>query len=160
MQAFDASSMIHAWDNYPVDQFPPLWNWIASQIEAAVFVMPKVAYEEVERKYPECATWLNDHDLQRVEVSNEILQEAMRVKGLLGIQDDKYYARGVGENDILIIATSSISHFELVSDEGRQIQAPQIKANMKIPAVCGLKDVAVPCVNFIELIRRSRVVFQ
>ncbi len=31
MLAFDASS-IHAWDNYPIIQFPGLWDWMASQI--------------------------------------------------------------------------------------------------------------------------------
>ena len=32
MQVFDASSMIHAWDNYPEPQFPGLWSWLAFQL--------------------------------------------------------------------------------------------------------------------------------
>ena len=32
MQTFDASSMIYAWDNYPIEQFPPLWDWMGVQV--------------------------------------------------------------------------------------------------------------------------------
>lgn len=160
MQVFDASSVIHAWDNYPVDQFPPLWNWIASQIEAEAFVMPKVAFEEVEHKYPECAQWLKENEIQCVDATNEILQKAMHIKGLLGIQGDKYHARGVDEKDIIIIATAKDLGMELVSDEGKQPLTPKEAAKLKVPGVCGLNDVAVPCLSFIELIRRSKVVFR
>ena len=41
MLVFDASSMIYAWDNYPVNQFPPFWQWIATQVEQRALVMPK-----------------------------------------------------------------------------------------------------------------------
>lgn len=53
MQVFDASSMIYAWDNYPVRQFPGLWQWIASQIKVEALVMPSVAFDEVAHKTPE-----------------------------------------------------------------------------------------------------------
>ena len=58
MQVFDASSMIYAWDNYPVHQFPGLWDWMASQIKGKQLVMPSVAFEEVEHKAPDCGEWL------------------------------------------------------------------------------------------------------
>lgn len=69
MPAFDASSMIYAWDNYPVRQFPGLWEWMAVQIEEKRLVMPIVAFEEVENKIPDCGEWLKDKDVERLEIS-------------------------------------------------------------------------------------------
>ena len=112
MRVFDASSMIHAWDNYPVRQFPPLWEWMASQIEAKELVMSSVAFDEVNHKAPDCGEWLRDNNLERLAISNAILQEAKRIKGLLGIVDDNYHPKGVGENDILIIATARLRRAE------------------------------------------------
>lgn len=160
MQVFDASSMIYAWDNYPVRQFPPLWKWIGVQIKEKKLVMPTVAFEEVANKMPDCGAWLEENDLTQLEISNAIVRDAMRIKGLLGIVDDNYHPRGVGENDILIIATAGAHKAELVSDEERQPTLPQEPKKRKIPAVCDLKEVAIPCINFIKYIKRSDEIFR
>lgn len=160
MQVFDASSMIYAWDNYPMRQFPGLWEWMANQIESKELVMPSVAFEEVENKTPDCGEWLKDNNLEKLAISNVILQDAKRIKGLLGIVGDNYHAKGVGENDILIIATARFHGAKLVSDEERQTNQPQIAAKRKIPAVCAMADVSVSCLNFIEYIKRSDAVFR
>lgn len=159
MLVFDASSVIYAWDNYPLRKFPPLWNWMASQVEDAEFVVPKVAFEEVRLKAPECAKWFADKGIRRIDVSNEIAQDAIRIKGVLGIVDDKHHVNGVDENDVLIIATTRCLQCELVSNEARQPLLPQWKARFKIPAVCDLDDVGVVCLSFLDLINRSDVVF-
>lgn len=160
MRVFDASSMIYAWDNYPVRQFPPLWEWMARQIEAKQLVMPTVAFKEVQDKTPDCGVWLRDNNLEQLAISNAILQDAKRIKGLLGIVGDNYHAKGVGENDILIIATARAHGAELVSDEERQITLPQVSSKRKIPAVCDMAGIAVHCINFIEYIKRSEEVFR
>jgi predicted nucleic acid-binding protein len=160
MQIFDASSMIYAWDNYPVRQIPGLWKWMAIQIEEKKLAMPSVAFDEVAHKTPDCVEWLRDNDLQKLEITNTILQDAMRIKQLLGIVGDKYHARGVGENDILIIATVRAHRAELVTDEERQPTLPREPSKRKIPAVCGMEEVAVPCINFIEFIKRSDEIFR
>ena len=160
MQVFDASSMIYAWDNYPVRQLPGLWKWMAVQIEEKKLVMPSVAFEEVENKTPDCGEWLKDNDLEQLEVSNAIMQDAMRIKVLLGIVDDNYHPKGVGENDIFIIATACAHRAELVSEEERQTMLPRVPSKRKIPAVCGMKEVALPCINFIEYIKRSDEIFR
>jgi len=160
MQVFDASSMIYAWDNYPVRQIPGLWEWIAIQIEEKKLVMPNVAFEEVANKTPDCGEWLNHNDLKQLAISNAILQDAMRIKGMLGIVDDNYHPNGVGENDILIIATARAHRAELVSDEERQPTLPKKPSKSKIPAVCAMAKISVPCINFIEFIKRSNEIFR
>ena len=159
MQVFDASSIIYAWDNYPIRQFPGLWEWMATLIEEKSLVMPSVAFEEVANKTPECGKWLNDNDLEQLEISNSIVQDAMRIKGLLRIVGDDYHAKGVGENDIFIIATARAHDAELVSNEGRQ-KSPDKLSKRKIPAVCDMKEVDVRCLNFLEFIKRSDEIFR
>ena len=159
MQVFDASSMIYAWDNYPVRQFPPLWKWMAVQIKEKKLVMPSVAFEEVVNKTPDCGAWLVQNNLAELEISNAIVQDAMHIKELLCIVGDNYHSRGVGENDILIIATARAHKAELVSEEERQPTMPKELSKRKIPAVCGIKEIAVPCINFIEYIKRSDEIF-
>ena len=65
MQVFDASSMLYAWDNYPVRQFPGLWDWLATQIEENAFVIPSVAFEEIAAKTHECGDWLKDKRVKK-----------------------------------------------------------------------------------------------
>lgn len=160
MQVFDASSMIYAWDNYPMRQFPGLWEWMAAQVEEKQLVIPTVAFEEVEHKAPDCGEWLKDNNLEQLPISNAILQDAKRIKGLLGIVGDNYHPNGVGENDILIIATARAHGTELVSDERKQTALPLALSRFKIPAVCDMAEVAVTCINFIEYIKRSEAVFR
>jgi len=73
MQVFDASSMIYAWDNYPVKQFPALWKWIAGQIEQKLLVMPRVAFEEVAGKTPDCR-YMNEEAVENAENDSHSLQ--------------------------------------------------------------------------------------
>ena len=150
MRAFDASSMIYAWDNYPIDQFPGLWEWMASQIKAKQLMMPSVAFDEVLHKTPDCGQWLRDNNLEQLAGSNAILQDAMRIKGLLGIVDDNYHPKGVDENDVLIIATARLNGAELVSDEERQTTQPQISSKRKIPSVCAMPTISISCINYVE----------
>ncbi len=160
MLVFDASSMIYAWDNYPAYQFPGLWDWIAKQIEENKLVMPGVAYDEVCDKSPDCGEWIKSNSLVKLEISNAILLDAMRIKGLLGIVNDNYHSKGVGENDLLIIATARNHSGELVTDEERQPTLPKEPSKKKIPAVCDMKGVSVPCMSFIEYIKRSNQIFR
>lgn len=159
MWVFDASSIIYGWDNYPPSQFPPLWGWMATQIEANQLVMPKVAFEEVDAKIPDCGQWLRGHNLQQLPVDNAVIAEALRIKGLLGIVGDRYHPKGVGENDIFIIATAKVHQSPLVSNEGMQNNLPNELSKCKIPRVCLLPAVQVRCLNFIAFIKESQAVF-
>ena len=161
MQVIDASSMIYAWDNYPVEQFPGLWEWMASEVEAGNLVIPSVAFDEVSHKVSECCDWLKDNGIKKIKVTNAILQDAMRVKVLIGVVDDGYHSKGVDENDLLIITTARAMHCELISEEARQ---PTLSRNeptkRKIPAVCAMDGIDVTCINFIEYLKSSQAIFR
>jgi hypothetical protein len=160
MQVFDASSMIYAWDNYPVGQFPGLWDWLEGEIENRNLMMPKVAFQEVKQKTPECAKWLKARNIVLLAPDSSIVGEALHIKALLGVAGDQYHPKGVGENDLFIIATARVHGGELVSDERRQTKVPLDPSKKKIPAVCAMDEVAVPCLSFIEFLKRSHEVFR
>lgn len=159
MYVFDASSIIHAWDNYPIENFPPLWGWIAEQIEAGGFSIPQIALEEVVKKSPDCGEWLKDQGISVLPLTNEVLQQAVAIKHLLGIVEDDYHPKGVGENDIFIIASAKVAGTTLISDEARQFRLPDLMAKYKIPAVCDLDEVGVDCIPFIDVIKGSGAIF-
>ena len=159
MRVFDASSIIYAWDNYPIEQFPRLWDWMAKQIANGELVIVDVAFKEVIKKSPECAAWLKEHKIDQLEITNAIAQDANRIKLLLGIQGDDYHSKGVGENDILIIAAARQHSIELITDEARQKNTPDKPSKRKIPSVCDLPEVAVRNINFIEYIKQAKAVF-
>ena len=155
----DTSAIIYAWDNYPIKQFPKLWEWLGELVKDGDLKIPQVAFEETIKNSPECADWLKDKQVVRVPIGNEILKEALRIKKLLEIEDDQY-RKGVGENDIFIIACSRHLKLPLINNEAVQTDLKLTHlANYKIPAVCGLKEVKVPSINFLQFLKESKEVF-
>lgn len=158
MRVIDASSIIYGWDNYPPEQFPKLWAWVAEEIESAELVIPKVAFDEVKNKLPECADWLTEQNISKLSPTNDVLRKSLEIHALLGIVGDAY-GKGAGENDILIIATAFVAGGELITNENVQNNLPSKLKNCKIPAVCGLPEVRVTYSDFLQYIRSSKQVF-
>jgi predicted nucleic acid-binding protein len=158
MPVLDASSALYAWDNYPLEQFPPLWTWVAQQITKGELTIPTVALEEVGHKSPACAAWLKSCQISVLPMTQAILMDALRIKAVLGVVGEAY-GSGVGENDLFIIATARAHDAEVLSDEARQPSLPNSRRNYKIPAVCALLEVQTTCLSFVEYLKRSRAVF-
>lgn len=159
MRVLDASSIVHAWDNYPIEVFPRLWNWIAVEVEEQNFTMCCVSYDEVEHVAPECAAWLHANHLMTHSIGNEIAARALDIKAELGIVADEYHPHGVDENDILAIATAGVHHVRIVSDEAKQPNLPSNRKRYKIPAVCLLPAVGTPCENFLDVLKAAGQAF-
>lgn len=160
MHALDASSILHAWDNYPLAQFPGLWDWLAGEIQAKRLSIATIALDEVGHKSPDCATWLRSQNIRRLPMSNQVLQAAMDIKQQVGIHNDQYHPKGVDENDILIIAAALYHGATLVTNEARQSSSLKEPTRRKIPAVCDLPGVAVAHKNFLDYIQQSKQVFR
>lgn len=151
--------MIHGWDNYPIENFPRMWDWLAEEISSGAIAIPRVAYEEIAHVSPECHRWIGRIDeFKTLEVDNDVVAEALAINGVLGIDNDRYGA-GVDANDVLIIATARSARRGMVTNEARQPALPVNLKNLKIPAVCSLEEVQVECIDFADLIRRSRRAF-
>lgn len=160
MLVFDASSLILAWDNYPVEQFPGLWEWMDGQFSSGEFQVPRVAFDEVRQKIPEFADWLKNHGAEPLATTPGVLLDARRIKQLLGIEEENYHPKGVGENDLLIIATAREQEARLVTDEARQFGQQKDPRKRKIPAVCDMAGVDVDSLSFLETIKEYGAVFR
>jgi len=157
MLVFDTSSIVHAWDNYPIDQFPSLWTWLAGEFDSRNICLSEVVLGEVEEVSPDCHTWLGNQDVNYLPISDQIATEAVGYKALLEI--GAHFGGGVGENDLFIVATARVYGVELVTNEALQKTLPKTKANYKIPALCAMQEVKVTSCNFLDYLRRSKVVF-
>ena len=155
MHMFDASSTIYGWDNYPLAQFPGLWDWLGSQIGAGLVTLSETANKEVCSKLENCGQWLKDQGLAVVVNTPATLLEASQIKTLLNIVGDDYRSDGVGENDLLIIASAKTGGATLVSDEKKQPIRPADRRRYKIPAVCAYLNSPVRCESFLEYIKSS-----
>lgn len=153
MQTIDASSVIHAWDTYPIGNFPKLWDWIAEEIGNGGLDICRVAYDAIARKTPDCEAFLQSIGFKCSEITNAIAQEAVRIKATLAIR--RFSAKGVDENDLLIIARAAVERVDLVSEERPQRQLPDNMAHWRIPAVCRHPNIGVNCIPFIDIIKKS-----
>ncbi len=157
MQVFDTSSIVYAWDNYPIAQFPSLWDWLEIQINTEQIAFSEVALEELETVSPDCSEWLNAVGALSLPVTDAVAQLALQIKGALQI--GARWGGGVGENDVLIIATACVANLSLISNESVQLPLPKNLANYKMPAVCALAGVKVPCSDFLAFLKGTGQVF-
>ncbi|WP_373989297.1 DUF4411 family protein [Duganella sp. BuS-21] len=155
MRAFDTSSIVYAWDNYPIQKFPRLWAWIANQLVHGEIVFPSVVVDEVRVVSPDCYDWLTVVGFQQLPMTEEILMQALEIKAWLGI-DNPRGAGGVGENDIFIVCAAAANGCGLVSNEAVQAVLPAHRQKYKMPAVCGLPRLNVNCINFLQYLNSSQ----
>jgi predicted nucleic acid-binding protein len=159
VRVLDASAILYAWDNYPLAQFPGLWQWLAAEVKSQELTIPIVAFDEVTHKAPECAKWLKVASVFRLPMTGEVVKVAMSIKQTIGVVNDQFHPKGVDENDLFIIAAAKVANAELITNEARQFGAQAETRKYKIPAVCDLPSVGVVSMSFLDFIQKSQKVF-
>ena len=154
LYSFDASSIIHFYDNYPIENphLAGLWDWFAERMDNGDFVISRRAYDEVIHKTDGLPDWFNEINIFEDTIAD--LEEAQIIKDLLEIEEEEFHPKGVGENDIFIISISKRLNSVLVSNES-QINLPGLKKKYKIPSVCSLPEIDIECINIADLLRRN-----
>ena len=155
MYCFDTSSILHAWANYPEEQFPSVWRWMEKQIKAGEFLIPEIVRDEAQDE--DVLDWFVGKRLPTVAIPDKILNVAQSIKGGLGIKNDDYSQRGVNNNDVIIIATAKVYGCAIVTEEGVQQQLPPKRKQYKMPAVCRANN--IPVGNFLARLTNSGKVF-
>ncbi len=155
MYVMDASAMIHAWDNYPVEieGFSSVWDSMQNLMEQEVIVFAKANYQEIQYNSKDCYDWLKDVGPTVAAPSNSIIKAILQIKTLLGIEGDSYHAKGVDEGDLFAIATAKVYGYTLVNNEALQPGEQQNKKKYKIPKVCQLPQVGVESISVLDLIK-------
>jgi hypothetical protein len=153
--AFDASSILHCWEVYPTGQFPKFWEWMGERVQDRAFVVPEVALFEAKDAYD----WLKENGVTVLKPNNEALALAVALQQTLGILEHGYSAKGVDENDLIVVATAKVNDVGLVTEEAPQLQLPTNKCKFKMPAVCELPEVGVKWKRFNSVLRDSGRVF-
>ena len=72
MRVIDASSIVLAWDIYPIDQFSKFWLWVESNLKAETLLMGQPNFDEVGHVSPDCHSWLASN-LTVLPVDNEVM---------------------------------------------------------------------------------------
>lgn len=158
LRHIDASAAIDLWTTYPIAQFPLLWKWVESEFSRKDMAISRIALEETGFRIPDCRANIESFGVTGLQIGNDEVLEALAIKSLLGIVNDEY-GSGVDENDILIIASAKVQHAQLVTNEALQPKLPASPRNYKMPAVCGLPAIQVPCCRLIDWIMQSGMVF-
>ena len=156
----DADIFITSWRySYPMKIFPSLWNQLAQHANDIILIAPihgeiepissadkNLSHTEKKTKYP-LRTWLNANQFYETPVDDAVNRLSLGMEQKYQIRNS---SRGVGKNDILLIAYAKIMDKTVVTYEAIQTQKPGKKYNYKIPLVC--KDEGVNCINFIDMI--------
>lgn len=153
----DTSAVLYAWENYPINQFPRLWDWIASEITSNTLSISDVALQETKGKSKDCHSWLKNRNIRSYKIDDPMVKIFENICHSLGITDGRFRGSGVCENDILIIAAAKSKEYILINNENRQPTRPVNIANAKIPLACMLHGVA-EC-NVLEYLIKSKKVF-
>lgn len=166
----DANVFITAWnETHPIDIFEPLWRKMANMRDSMALLKP--IYDEIDpitsRVNPDgvkkskdqlskehgLRMWLEDNNFVSTEIDgDEVFSQSLILGRKYEIREP---SKGVGVNDLTLIAYAQIHKKIVVTLEAKQEPPPKEKWKHKIPAVC--KQERVHCINFIEMLRELKI---
>lgn len=148
--SLDASSLIEAYHNYPIDNFPSLWAELEQLIKSDRLKMPELVFDEVKDK--ELKKWCEEKQLKSyIRVTIDQIDQN-KVQALTPKLVNPNTGESGGDPWVIALA-QDIQDCIVVTQEkfSRNEDRP------KIPNVC--KDLGIECINLLGLIKRENWIF-
>lgn len=148
----DTSALLDGWTRYyPPDVFPGIWRRIDDLVDDSRLIAPEEVRVELARKDDDVYAWAGERDDLFVPVDEPIQIELVGIlesfPRLVNTQRNRSMA------DPWVVALARVRKTTVLTGEVRsgKLERP------RIPDVCDQLD--IPCLNFLELLRREEWTF-
>ncbi|MDZ7808356.1 MAG: DUF4411 family protein [Gracilimonas sp.] len=149
--SLDSDAIINAWRDYPIQNFPKIWDWIESLGEIEIGGMSEVVFDELAKGGDECYDWFKKRRDIFIHPSDQAIQA--EVQRLVTSYNNFGLTTGKNEGDPYVVALAIVKNAIVVTNE-----SPSNDMNgPKIPDICRAEDISR--IKFVEVITREGVVF-
>ena len=149
--SLDSDAIINAWRDYPIQNFPNIWEWVENLGREQIGGMSEVVFQELEKGGDECYEWFRERKELFVHPNSEGIQN--EVRRLVNYYKNFGVITGKNEGDPYVIALAVVKGAIVVTNE-----SPSNNMNgPKIPDVCRVEGIQI--IKFVQVITNEGVVF-
>jgi len=149
--SLDSDAIINAWRDYPIHNFPNIWEWVEKLGSNKIGGMSEVVFKELEKGGDECYDWFKERKPLFVHPNSEEIQN--EVRRLVNNYNNFGIITGKNEGDPYVIALAKVKEADVVTNE-----SPSNNMNgPKIPDVCRVEGIRI--LKFVQVITKEGVVF-
>ena len=147
--SLDSDAIIGAWRQYPIENFPKLWEWVESMGRDEIGGMSEVVFKELERGGDECFEWFKERKKLFVHPNDENVQNEVR-----RLVNTYNFGLNASKNagDPYVIALAKVKDAVVVTNE-----SPSNDMNgPKIPDVCRVEGIRR--IKFVQIITNENII--
>ncbi|MDR9365877.1 MAG: DUF4411 family protein [Balneolaceae bacterium] len=149
--SLDSDAVINAWRDYPIENFPKIWDWIEQMGRKGVAGMSEVVFKELEKGGDECFAWFKARKELFVYPNDEEVQKEL--ERLVNSYNNFGIITGKNEGDPFVVALAIVNDCTVVTNESmsNNMNGP------KVPDVCRAEG--IQWIKFVDVIRNEGVTF-
>ena len=149
--SLDSDAAINAWRDYPIENFPKIWDWIERMGRDGLLGISEVVFRELEKGGDECYDWFKTRKSDFVYPNDDDVQRELN--RLVNTYNNFGLITGKNEGDPFVVALAIVQDCMVVTNESmsNNMNGP------KVPDVCRAEG--IQWIKFVEVIRREEVKF-
>ena len=149
--SLDSDAVINAWRDYPIENFPKIWDWIQLMGRERILGMSEVVFRELEKGGDECYRWFKERKMDFVHPNDDDVQREL--DRLVNTYNNFGLITGKNEGDPFVVAIAIAKDCIVVTNESmsNNLNGP------KVPDVCRAEG--IQWIKFVDVIRREGVTF-